>query len=294
MTEDDSGKGDEPVGAPRLRTLIPWIAVPTLPLLIVLLSPATRWIAIQQLESLIQPPVALGSLLHDLGAQHELAKQTDSALASERAREVAEQSPNVYLIQLAYALESEQSRPRTEVRRKLIPRFPNQPGLYAHILRFSMQSEVSMRRAEQSEFSPKRSSSIKEPPPRPVSAERLAEFDRHSLVAAKLDPHNGYFALIRAVGLFAAHRDEEGLNSLKLAGGKLGWNDYVQEEMRARLLLSDKVWGPRSIVTRISYPAATLFPHYVRIRAVARVAVALASRKEAAGRSRKAAESADF
>ena len=283
MVELESGERTESARVLRLRSLILWIAIPVFPLIVVLLSGNTRWIVIQQVESLTQPPVALGSLLHDLGVQHELAKPTDSDIASGRASEIAERSHGDYLIQLAYALESEPSRPRSEVLRTLVSRFPGQPGLYAHILRFSVQSEVSVRRVEEYEMSPKRTSTFNVSLPKPPSGERLAQFDRDALAAERLDPDNGYFPLVRAVGLFAAHRDRDAFHSLKLAGVKSEWNDYAEEEMRARLLLSDRVWGPRSVVTRISYPAATLFPHYARIRALARLAIALAARKEAAG-----------
>jgi hypothetical protein len=102
-----------------------------------------------------------------------------------------------------------------------------------------------------------------------------------------MDPHNAYFPFMHSVGLSAANRDREALESIKLASTKTKWDDYASEEMRATLHLFDRVWGRTSFLNRAAAPAAIIFPHYAALRATTRVGVDLAGKAE---RNQKARE----
>ena len=271
------------------RAKIGWLLVPLLPLAIVLTAPATRWIARTHVETLTRPPNEIGALLHDLGVQHELAKERDSHSASERARRIVDNSPTDYRLQLAYAIMAASQNSQAQSLRILARRFPDRPGLYAHILRYDTLQTISLRHKEPRPPAPQ-NLPVKLPPPTPPSAQALAAFDVAAVQGARLDPQNAYFPFIRSVGLFAANRDREAVESIKLASAKATWDDYASEEMRATLHLYDGVWGRTSFLNRVAAPAATLFPHYASLRAATRVAVDLAGKAERTHRAREGIE----
>lgn len=118
----------------------------------------------------------------------------------------------------------------------------------------------------------------------PPDAAALAAFDADAAAGEKLDPDNAYFPFMRAVGLFAAHRDAEGRAAVLRAGTKTAWREYYQDEVEGRWRITEAVTGGREGISRMAVAAALLFPHYQQLRAAARLTAALAVQDELGGR----------
>ena len=174
--------------------------------------------------------------------------------------------------------------------RSLVPRFPDNPSLRANILRYATQGEVHLRRPEENLLSanpvPQGSAgnypggSREEPP----TAPQLAAFDADAAAGERLDPDNAYFPFMRAVGLFAAHRDDDGLAAVKRAGREHRWREYSEDEVEGRWRISEATFGGREGISRMATAAAVLFPHYQGLRAAARLVAVKAVSAEQDGR----------
>lgn len=175
----------------------------------------------------------------------------------------------------------------------LLPRFGDRPALRAVLLRFATQGLVMVRRNDEQNVL------TGEPPPplakgwRPPAAqnapETLAAFDAHAAAGERLDPNNAYFPLMRAVGLFAAHKDDEARAALLRAGDKPGWNDYLTDEADGLWRLSAAASGEEpGAVSRLALSAAILLPHCAQLRSVARLATVQAMTMEQAGQTEQA------
>ena len=233
--------------------------------------PATRWIVRLQL---VQP--LLPSFLNNREAQ---------------ARSVAEENPRDYSVQLARALTLPtpnnvpyQSEARVQRLHELAARFPNEPSLYAHTLRYATQGQVIVHRSEQDELSaapPAASRAM----PKLATAENLAAFDNDAANGERLDPDNAYFPLLRAAGLFEAHRDAEAVAAIHRAGQKTRYEDYSNSEFAALDNFSKLAHGENGSMARIASAASLLFPQYAQIRAVARMGTVSAVHAELGGKA---------
>ena len=167
--------------------------------------------------------------------------------------------------------------------RSLVPRFPDNPSLRANILRYAMQGEVHLRRPEENLLS-----SVPVPPAPPEEGHNapadLAAFDADAAAGERLDPDNAYFPFMRAVGLFAAHRDDEGLAAIKRAGREHKWREYSEDEVEGHWRISEATFGGREGISRMATAAAVLFPHYQGLRAAARLVAVKAVSAEQDGR----------
>ena len=226
--------------------------------LALLLAPQTRW--------LVRPQIAPGSI-ND---------------AQSRSRFVASH-PNDYIVQLGgFAGESQ-----LQYARGLVPRFPENPSLRANILRYATQY-LHMNRPDSDgnllsgkpdpPLGPRRGGP---PPPTP---DQLAAFDADTAAGERLDPDNAYFPFMRAIGLFAAHRDAEGLAAVRRAGIKTAWREYYEDEVEGRWRILDGLYGHREAVASSAISASLLFPQYAPLRAVARLVTVKAVEEEQAGR----------
>ena len=93
--------------------------------------------------------------------------------------------------------------------RALIPHFPDTPSLFANLLRCDAAGPVRLERPEIDSLTGERpeKSSL-----RPVTSPAdLASYDQTAATGERLDPDNAYFPFVRSAGLFAAHRDSDGL-----------------------------------------------------------------------------------
>lgn len=236
-------------------------------LLTLALLPATRWLLRLQTRSLV-----LSSFLTDNREGRE--------------RRVAEANPRDYQIQVARAIAAPLQRElssQVKIQRlnALTERFPNEPSLYAHLLRYYAAGTVGMHREEQNELSA-------EPVPRAdkpkhsLSAD-LAAFDAAAAQGERLDPNNAYFPFIRAAGLYEAGRDADAIAAIHRAGQKTRFEDYASAEFQAKDRFYAQAHGRQGGIERVSLAAAILFPHFAIMRGTARMSTVSAIHAELAG-----------
>jgi len=258
-----------------------------------LVWPATRRIVWAQWNLSIAAPVASAAWSPaSLGGS--ATSNTETALKSARRRfqETAARQPDDFPLQFANALavpspgESLTSEIKVRRLRLLAARFPDRPTLYAAILRFATQNQV---RAERDEEDILTGPSGKHS--RPVAGqlqntpEQLAAFDRDAAEGERQDSDNAYFPLMRAIGLFAAHRDTEALAAMERAAQKPNWNEYYSAEATAEWKLQEETFGTVSALHRLAYAAVLPLPHYSELRTVSRVAIVKAVEAEQNGRT---------
>lgn len=168
--------------------------------------------------------------------------------------------------------------------RTLTPRFGNNPSLYALLLRFQLRGHRLHRPEEDELLSSQQRASLShtyyDPPLAPAL---LAAFDADAARGERLDPSNAFFPLMRAVGLFAAHRDAEGLAAVQRASTKPVWNEYLSDEVTGRLRLANAVYGHAPSISQIAVASSIVYPQYGSLREAARLATVFAVRAERAG-----------
>ena len=210
----------------------------------------------------------------DYGSQLEVAKQYVTTTAREGADFVAA------------------NRVRIDHVRQLADRFPDhRKQILAHSLRFATQALIHLHRDWESDeylsgkppgpYSPANAGPIARKPPEPTD---LAAFLADAEAGERLDPDNAYFPMMRALGLFSAHRDPEGIAAIILASSRARFDDYALDEPEASIRRDEALGIQVSVLRRKATYAATLLPHYSELRAMARLTAYLAARAEAAGR----------
>lgn len=248
------------------------IVIPVVLLVVLVLHPDTAWLVRTQCRLLYSPRDTYVAF-----KEYQPANKPQPAWLRHRLAEVARSHSDDYLIQLAWAIE--QHHPSDVNLRDLLPRFGKRPALLAHILRYDTTKRVHIRRTEEWAFYPPR----ERPNPQslvPPSPEYLALYDRVASEGERLDPDNAYFPLMRAVGLFAAHRDREAMEAIERASRKPRWEDYTGEEAEARLHLLTNALGRQTAISQFLGASAVIEPHWGAIRSVARLVLYFASEKE--------------
>lgn len=269
---------------PAWRTALVGVALSVA--LVLLLAPPTGWLARQQFAA--------------VGFRVPQSDTRMSAQGADAHAHAASRFPRDINVQMAAALDRAEAHMtaangnmeastipfRVAALRALIPRFGNNPALYATLLRFATldgddRHSVHLSRPEDYLLSGQTPpSDVKYTRPDPQT---LAQWDADCAAGERLDLQNAFFPQMRAVGLYAARRDKEATNALIRAGEKPLWNDYTQNETEGRLRITDTANGGRYALGRAAVAAATLFPHYAPIRGMARVAVFRALTLEKAG-----------
>lgn len=193
----------------------------------------------------------------------------DTAGATER---LALRLPNDFPVQLVRAQQTADQTTTGRLRavRALETRFPNTPSLYANALRYAMQEGrwgTSDGDWALDDIKPPRgwrkvNSSL--------SPAQWAAFDRDAAQGERLDPDNAYFPLMRAVGLFGAQRNTEALAAVERASQKTAWREYYQDEVEGHWRVQAWAVGGPEALGRVAIAAAVLFPHYARLRGLAR------------------------
>ncbi len=201
-----------------------------------------------------------------------------------QAPHIAAAHPNDYQLQLAAQPGGDSRAQYVAYLRTLTPRFGNNPSLYANLLRYEIGGDkekqgVHLARPEEYELG---AGGKYNTPPASAPA-FLAAFDADAARGEQIAPNNAYFPLMRAISLFAAHRDAEGLAAVQRASTKPIWNEYVSDETNGRLRLADAAYGHAPSISRIAITAASLYPQYAPLRAVARIATVLAIHAEQSG-----------
>ena len=271
----------------------PWLALTALALFAaLLLVPPTRWLVRLQVAAQFAPPVSMTSQLRELGIKEGLPEENPGETQRHAAERMglARQQPNNYAAQLIAAITPppdpgpDNSWPKERMRRlrEVALHYPENPAHRAHALRFATMGEVRVRRKEEYLLTgatlPTYASAFQ-----PPSEDELAAFDRDAEAGERLDSDNAFFPFMRAIGLFAAGRDGEALQQLHRAAEKPRFDDYVSDEARAHLAVSEALYGRSTVLRQVMTSASILFPHYAALRGAARMATYKAVEAEAAG-----------
>lgn len=260
-------------------------------LAVVLLIPTIRGPLLQQARMLLSTPTGLAWTLRQTGIREGLpdSDPTDEQSALDVVMRKYRQE---YLIQVGYALRTDapqkpnQEDPRVKKLRLILPAFPSNPGLYAHILRLETANDITIRRDTEYEnyMNGRASQYTATPDVQNATPEAFTNFDHDASVGEQLDPQNGYFPMMRAAGLFAAHRDDEAIAAVRRAAQKPKWDDYTSEETEAVWRLAMDAFGNRSAAIHTVLQASTPLPHFKELRNVARMTVFTAAHLEKAGK----------
>ncbi len=265
----------------RLQRWLVGLTVMTL--LGLFLLPLTGWLLRVQLRMQVNAlPEAY--LMDWLG--HRAWRMPEIVQTKMRAtlQKAVERYPNDYQIQLAAAeLLVEKHEERPDRLRALIARFPNEPSLYATVLRYDCLQRIRFNREEGFLLY---GNPVPKALPKPKPQD-LAAFERIAVIGERLDRDNAYFSAMRAVGLFAARQDREAITALQRAGQKPRWNDYALDEAKGTIRLYEAAFGRSSGSVRISLYSIVLAPHYSLLRAMARVATYKAVEAERTGRAKE-------
>ena len=247
--------------------------------------PQTGWILRTQLR-MIASTLPEKALMLSLGIEPEkvgLSKEESArvkALTKQRLSQVAERFPDDERLQIAFVLATSEHDLLPDRLRDLLRRFPNSPMLHAAILRYDCLKRIHLDRKERYLLSES-----------PVPTKLLRSDPRHLVafegIAAKgerIDPDNAFFPMMRAVALFAAHRDEEALQALMRASRKSRWDDYALDEFEGIKRLWEDAFGKPNGLQKISLSAFILPPHLSVMRAPAYIATYKAMELERSGR----------
>lgn len=275
----------------QLRTRI--VLQLTLVLLAVaLLIPALRAPLLQQGKMLIATPTGVAWTLRQMGIREGLP-DSDPSDEQNALAAVMRRNRQDYMIQTAFALRSDylqkpnEEDERVKRLRLILPAFPNSPGLYAHILRLETANDITIRRDTEYEtfMNGHASQYTATPDIQTATQDAFINFDHDAVAGEQLDPQNGYFPMMRAVGLFAAHRDDEAIIAVRRAAQKPKWDDYTGEETEAVWRLAKQAFGNRSAAIHAILHASVALPHLKELRNVARMTVLKAAHLEKAGKT---------
>jgi hypothetical protein len=278
------------------------ILLPVLILAGLLLSASTRSLLKTQMILLVDS-TAFAAHLRDMGVKAGPMPAVQKWDQSPPA-EVVAHTPDDYTLQIAGALIAGTNTPGSyrstpqehyvDFQRRFGERlaatslhFPDRPGPYAHLLRYMTMGTVRVsREGEAARF--QAGATMTRLSNRQIGcAESWAAFDNAATQGEKVDPDNAYFPLMRAIGLFDAKRDAEGVAAILRAGQKSRFDDYSLEEPAAAWTLYRRTYGVESALLRESTYAALLLPHFAAIRSMARLTVAKAAEAEAEGRTQE-------
>ncbi len=236
------------------------------------LAPQTRWLVREQ-------------LLISLGRYHLLplnsgAYTTSCAGDRRKIDAAAASAPNDFGLQYA-AVSGDGHAGVAAGMRGLVPRFSNEPALYANILRYDTLGAVRLGRPEAALLTGSKPELEYHPTPSTPAA--LAAFDQTAAAGERVDPDNAYFPLMRAVGLLAAHKNAEAEAAVRRAGTKTAWREYTIDDVQSRWRLHQLAFDDKGAIPQASIAANTLLPQFQAMRQVGRVLTYRAMQKEQAG-----------
>jgi hypothetical protein len=165
----------------------------------------------------------------------------------------------------------------------LIPRFEDQPALYATVLRYTTQGKVRLTRNEAARFLDKRESAQGSVTIHSQPAD-VEMFNRECITAERLDPDNGFFPMMQAIGLFESHNDAQALAAVERAAACNHWTEYMDCEYDGEVGLQAEAFGDPGSMPRAAFAAALLLPHLASIRGVAEVLLYEAVEAEQVGK----------
>jgi hypothetical protein len=257
--------------------------------------PWTNWILLKQVSLLCGNSRELAFVQQSVGIgmpnDGNPTEQTDSAAQARLdIKAAAEANPSDRVAQLGYADLAPDSHDKLLSLVALAKSEPDNPAVYAHILRFASAGDVRCSRpVEESELQGKHSQTTDDSV-KPSKAEELSEYLDAAAKGEQLDPNNAYFPTMAAVGLFAAHHDADAIAALERAGMKTGYREYIREETDAVEHLRTLAYGRQDSMERIVTEAAILFPDLSQVRAMAQIATYTAMQDETSGDAARGVE----
>ena len=165
----------------------------------------------------------------------------------------------------------------------------NNPGgpEYAHLLRLKLSHSISLKRETKDTLTVSKGSVGKDTdkPNAKVATDpaELAKFDEFCQQGETLEPNNGVFPLMRAIGLYESGRDEEAIAALHRASTASGWNEHFDVEIQGRQKMYEALYGHLDAITSTASVYSILYPQYAGYRGVSRFAVQQAIQKERSG-----------
>ena len=153
----------------------------------------------------------------------------------------------------------------------VIEQFPNEPALYANLLRYSMMSWGPLNKNTRGASIPRGI------PWKPLQdSPELRKVAQAIEIGKKLEPDNAYFDYFEATLRFDQGRDSEALAAIHRAAAKGAFDDHVWDEfdaeVRDRHERTPEPMDWLSPVGRVALACAVIFPNYYHFRGAARVA----------------------
>lgn len=162
--------------------------------------------------------------------------------------------------------------------------YPERPEVLAALLRLGSRVVMVGRDDEQraADGRPPRvaRANVEERLPSPAD---LAWFDEIASRGEALDPDNAFFPAMRAAGHLAARDDRKAWDAMARAAERPRWKEYVNVEVDARDTIAIARGESPGSLARTARWAGVLFPHYAQLRALARLGLGEAIRRETTG-----------
>ncbi len=267
----------------RMRNLL--VALAVLAFIVLLVLPSTGWVMRTQLRMLFStfPEKALtllSGIKPEILGLSTLEGESIKARAKQLLSQTAQRYPEDEKTQIALCVLTEPYAVFSERLRDLLDRFPKSPLLHAAILRYDYINRIRFDRKERYLLSesplPK---TFRQPDPK-----HLAAFEKVATNGERIDPDNAFFPMMRAVALFASHRDGEALKALLQASKKQRWDDYVLDESEGVLRLWETTFGKAYGLTKICLLEMRLEPYPIRLKELAYVVAYKAMELERKGK----------
>jgi hypothetical protein len=246
-------------------------------LVLLLIVPATRWLVIQQAQRLYSPfPWVADQLGVCRSPSEQIALQTEF-----HARMEAATDPSDVRAQIALSTLRVTSRQGRDGGHTLVQKFPDQLSARAAMLRgmcrgagpLSGRTEPALLRGSDPTLTDRK----------PPSWESLDALIREAEAGERLDPHNAFFPLVKAAGLFGQRRDDEALEALARAARSSYYEDYMVDELVGWATLIRSGYGDRSALTSLFASSQVWLPQLPAFRHLAEIAVYKAVGYERAG-----------
>ncbi len=241
------------------RFLLPVLAILTL--FLAFIPNSSRWMAVAQFKTVLAPSQNPWSL-NNIGA-------------------ITRNNPNDLDLNIGacnfFVPGVNDIPPRNQIRNinNLIRKFPRQPAAYAIAMSQMTMIGVKTGREKDQELNPAMDKND------PWANVRLSSptvpllhlYNKHGIIAEKLDPNNAYFPFMRSVALFGLHRDNSAIREIIRAGNCSVWNDYIKEMILGRFKIADKLGMGGDSIIRNYIIFFVWFPHLVQLRASAQIAI---------------------
>ena len=252
-------------------------------------------VAIPATRSILQCQLRAGSELFGL---HE-----DAGRTAAQAKRIMEQGPGDPGLRFAYATRWAETLPLEKPRDgEMVSEFddphlareigpltavqethPHDPLLSAALLQRLATTRLILRRPEEYLVVRGKSPGTDEKVPQQNTPSDLALFERVAAGGEQADPANGYFPLMRSVGLLISRRDTEARAAIIRAGYCTGWNDYSTAQAEGKVKMNAALTGSTNTLARIEGWASSRYSSLYALRGVARTATGLAAQDELAG-----------